>query len=113
MPLKPRPKAAVGHPTGADQLFGAAFRPDDRRTESCSSGARDSCNTLEISTSEVSYCALITQVLTKIHQRDDISQLAPDKEFVVDQGIVKVGRYVPFSLEQELLRQGRSPLARC
>ncbi len=43
------------------------------------------------------------QVLTKIHRKDDVDALAPDKEYAIDHGVIKVGRYVPFSLEEEVV----------
>jgi hypothetical protein len=66
-------------------------------------------HTLEISASEVHYTNLVFQVLSKIHRKDDVDALAPDKEYAVDHGIIKVGRYVPFSLEQEVSSKQARP----
>lgn len=41
-------------------------------------------------------------MLAKICTREDYENLTPDREFAVDKGMIKLGRYQPFLLEQEL-----------
>ena len=57
---------------------------------------------LEIEPSETAFCDLVMKVFDKVCSREDIEKVAPDKEFVVDEGIIKIGRYQPFSLQTEL-----------
>lgn len=58
--------------------------------------------TLEISESEKNYTDLVLGVLQKVCRSDDVESLAPDKEFAVDGGIVKIARCKSFSLEHAL-----------
>ena len=58
--------------------------------------------TLEINTKEREFGKLVMQVFKKITNVEDIGTLAPDREYAVDDGIIKVGRYHPFSLQEEL-----------
>ena len=58
--------------------------------------------TLEIEATEKSFSDLVMQVFQKIRRGEDADNLAPDKEFVVDKGIIKIGRYQPFSLQEEI-----------
>ena len=58
--------------------------------------------TLEIEATEKKFSTLVMQVFQKIRIHEDTDKIAPDREFVVDKGIIKVGRYQPFLLEQEL-----------
>ncbi|KAI0382924.1 KR domain-containing protein [Hypomontagnella monticulosa] len=62
-------------------------------------------HTLEIDESEEHYTDLVLSVLRKICSHDDSETLSPDREFAVDGGIVKIGRYQPFSLDDELRRR--------
>lgn len=59
-------------------------------------------NTLEIDPAEADLSQLVMKVLQKIRTREDTEKIAPDREFVVNNGIIKIGRYQPFSLEQEV-----------
>lgn len=59
-------------------------------------------NTLEISVTEDQFFILIMKVFGKIRTRQDIDRIAPDREYAVDNGVIKLGRYQPFSLEHEL-----------
>ncbi|KAH8650845.1 hypothetical protein BGZ60DRAFT_534031 [Tricladium varicosporioides] len=59
-------------------------------------------HTLEISSNEPEFASLVANVFIKIQKQDDRDNLESDKEFVVDNGVVFVGRYQPFSLVEEL-----------
>ena len=59
-------------------------------------------NTLEISVAEPNFSQLVMQVFEKVRTREDIDNIAPDREYAVDGGIIKLGRYQPFLLEEEL-----------
>lgn len=63
--------------------------------------------TLEIDPTEPNFSQLVTCVLKKVCNREDIDNLAPDKEFVIDQGTIKIGRYQSFSLEKEVCEESR------
>ena len=58
--------------------------------------------TLEINPKIRDLGRLVMQVFGKIQSRKDDSILTPDMEYAVDEGVVKVGRYHPFSLQTEL-----------
>ena len=58
--------------------------------------------TLEIDPHESSFTQLVVQVFAKLQASDDTEKLLPDREYVVDNGEVKIGRYHPYSLTQEL-----------
>ena len=58
--------------------------------------------TLEADPNETSFAQLAVQVFAKIQASEDTEKLLPDREYVVDNGEVKIGRYHPFSLTQEL-----------
>ena len=60
-----------------------------------------SFGTLEIDRREVRFGSLVMQVFEKMVNQQDDGVLAPDMEYVVDRGVVKIGRYHPFSLEEE------------
>ena len=49
------------------------------------------------------------QVFGKIASRKDDGTLAPDMEYAVDDGVIKVGRYHPFSLQTELRERSSHP----
>nr|ALQ32976.1 putative polyketide synthase [Fusarium sp. NRRL 25184] len=59
--------------------------------------------TLEIDLDEDRFSTLITDVLEKIIQDQDVEGLEPDKEYVVRDGAVCVGRYQPVRIEEETL----------
>ena len=58
--------------------------------------------TLEIDWTEPEFSRLIMQVFEKIRNCEDTETLAPDREFAVDKGIIKFGRYHPITLKEEL-----------
>ena len=58
--------------------------------------------TLEIDPKENEFGNLVMQVFRKVASRKDDDTLAPDREYTVDDGLIKVGRYHPFSLQTEL-----------
>ena len=60
---------------------------------------------LEIDIEEERFSNLIVQVFEKVCSREDNDNLAPDREFAVDKGIIKIGRYQPFSREQEFRKK--------
>ena len=62
--------------------------------------------TLEIRPTEPHFLDLVHRVLTKIQHTEDVGLLAPDKEYVVDQGCVKIGRFQPFLVRKELQEAG-------
>ena len=57
---------------------------------------------LEIDVSEPKFTELVTNVFGKVRSRKDTEKIAPDREYAVDNGVVKIGRYQPFSLEEEV-----------
>ncbi|KAJ8066767.1 hypothetical protein OCU04_004155 [Sclerotinia nivalis] len=64
--------------------------------------------TLEIDSNEPNFSSLVKQVLDKIRRCKDTEILAPDKEYVVDEGVVKIGRYQTFSVDQDRLAKPSS-----
>ena len=58
--------------------------------------------TLEIDPRAKDFGRLVMQVFEKIQSRKHDGTLAPDMEYAVDEGVIKVGRYHPFSLQKEL-----------
>ncbi|TLD29263.1 hypothetical protein PspLS_03907 [Pyricularia sp. CBS 133598] len=59
--------------------------------------------TMEIDAGEPGLPGLVRKVLSKIRRHHkDVGSLAPDKEYVVDEGTVKIGRYQPFLVNKEL-----------
>ncbi|RYP79109.1 hypothetical protein DL771_000087 [Monosporascus sp. 5C6A] len=63
--------------------------------------------TLEIYENEPGFAGLVSRVFEKIRSQDDAGNLAPDKEFAVDGGVVCIPRYHPFSLTDKL-REGQT-----
>jgi hypothetical protein len=61
-----------------------------------------SIHILEIDSSEKHFSDLVMKVFRKIRAQEDNDIIAPDKEYVVDNGVIKIGRYHPFSLKQEI-----------
>ncbi|KAF5490577.1 Highly reducing polyketide synthase FUM1 [Colletotrichum fructicola] len=59
-------------------------------------------HTLEISKDEPNFNDLVLKVFGKIRREEDDDNLVSDKEFVVDNGTICIGRYHPFSLQEEL-----------
>ena len=67
--------------------------------------------TLEIDTKEPRFEELVMQVFGKIASRKEDGVLAPDDEYAVDDGVIKIGRYHPFSLQTELREKSSPPAA--
>lgn len=65
-------------------------------------------NTLEIDASEPDFSNLVLKVFNKVRASEDNEKLLPDREFGVDNGVIKIGRYQPFSLEQEVVDRSQS-----
>lgn len=59
-------------------------------------------HTLEIGKSEPGFENLVLKVFNKVRTEEDDDNLVSDKEFVVDNGTICIGRYRPFSLTDEL-----------
>ncbi|KAJ9133675.1 Thiolase-like protein [Pleurostoma richardsiae] len=57
---------------------------------------------LEISADKPHYADLVMKVLQKICDSEDVEELRPDREFAIDGGVVKIPRYEPFRLEDEV-----------
>jgi NADPH:quinone reductase-like Zn-dependent oxidoreductase/SAM-dependent methyltransferase len=58
-------------------------------------------HTLEIRKAEENFNDLVMKVFHKIRTEEDDNNLVSDKEFVVDNGVICIGRYHPFSFSQE------------
>lgn len=58
--------------------------------------------TLEIDPREKNFEKLVMQVFGKITIGDDNSTLASNMEYTVDNDVIKIERYYPFSLQTEL-----------
>ena len=67
--------------------------------------------TLEIAASEASFGKLVLQVLKKVESSQDTGTLAPDREYAVSKGIINVGRYHPFSLQEDMSQNSFAPTA--
>ena len=65
--------------------------------------------TLEIDPKERKFGELVMRVFKKIISQKDDGILAPDNEYAVDDGVIKVGRYHPFSLQTELCEKSSRP----
>ncbi|KAL9079243.1 MAG: hypothetical protein Q9157_001861 [Trypethelium eluteriae] len=59
-------------------------------------------NTLEIDVAETDFSQLVMKVFEKVRTREDTEKIAPDREYAVADGVIKIGRYQPFSLEEEI-----------
>ena len=58
--------------------------------------------TLEIDPSEPEFSMLVMKVHGKVTSAEDTESLLPDREYIVDKGIIQIGRYHPFSLPAEM-----------
>lgn len=58
--------------------------------------------TLELDTNEPNLVELVSKVFEKVRREEDADTLTADKEFAVDDGVIYLGRYQPFSLTREL-----------
>ena len=56
--------------------------------------------TLEVNPKEPKFAQLTLKILQKIQTSHDTQELLPDREFAIHDGLIHVGRYRPFSLEQ-------------
>jgi SAM-dependent methyltransferase len=50
-------------------------------------------NTLEVDIAEPDFSELVLKVFQKVRTREDTEKIAPDREYAVDNGIIKIGRY--------------------
>lgn len=67
--------------------------------------------TLEVDPKENKFGKLVMQVFGKVASQRDDDTLAPEREYAVDDGVIKVGRYHPFSLQTELGERSSLPAA--
>ena len=65
--------------------------------------------TLEIAPTEARFGQLVMQVFKKVESSQDTGTLAPDREYAVSEGIISVGRYHPFSLQEEMSQKNFAP----
>ncbi|KAI1733403.1 hypothetical protein F4680DRAFT_464043 [Xylaria scruposa] len=63
-----------------------------------------SLTTLEIDPADPELTTHVVKVFNKIIREHSDEKLLPDNEFLVDDGIIKIGRFTPFSIDSELLR---------
>ena len=98
--------------TGPSQIL--SQNPRSAQTIGVARSIRSELNmpfvTLEIDPRETKFGELVMQVFGKITNRKDDGTLAPDREYVVDDGVIKVGRYHPFSLQTELREKFSHPV---
>jgi acyl transferase domain-containing protein/SAM-dependent methyltransferase/NAD(P)-dependent dehydrogenase (short-subunit alcohol dehydrogenase family)/aryl carrier-like protein len=66
--------------------------------------------TLEIDSSIPGFVKFTTDVFQKLREGNDNNFLAPDREFLIDDNVVKVGRYRPFDLHHELKIHSTTPI---
>ncbi|RSL49057.1 hypothetical protein CEP54_012625 [Fusarium duplospermum] len=58
--------------------------------------------TLEVDSKEDQFSTLVSQLFERIVQDEDNENLEPDREFVINHGVISVGRYQPFPLFEEV-----------
>ncbi|KAH7110764.1 hypothetical protein EDB81DRAFT_831591 [Dactylonectria macrodidyma] len=63
---------------------------------------------LEINQNEPEFESLVSNVFLKICAEEDKGGLDSDKEFVVDSGVICIGRYRPFSLVDEVYQKSNT-----
>jgi NADPH:quinone reductase-like Zn-dependent oxidoreductase len=71
--------------------------------------------TLEVDRIDERFGPLLVSVFDKIRAREDTDNLESDKEFVIDNGVIYLGRYHPFSLGDEIRlksNNGRAQMAK-
>lgn len=56
--------------------------------------------TLEIDPKEPKFADLVLQIYTKVQASEETNSLLPDREFVVHNGMIHIGRYHPFALDE-------------
>ena len=76
------------------------------RTARCELDLRIS--TLEIDSSIPGFAKFVTTIFHKVRSQEDCENLAPDREFVVHENVVKVGRYRPFNLREDFERSAEA-----
>lgn len=64
---------------------------------------------MDAAAEESHFSQTVGKVVEKIRRSKDVELLAPDKEYVVDGGVVKIGRYHPFLVREELRDTSTSP----
>jgi acyl transferase domain-containing protein/SAM-dependent methyltransferase len=58
--------------------------------------------TLEIEPNVDNFADLVIDIFEKVRTREDSGTLAPDREFAVHESVVKIGRYRPFEVHNDL-----------
>ncbi|KAI0097355.1 hypothetical protein GGR51DRAFT_578163 [Nemania sp. FL0031] len=61
-----------------------------------------SLTTLEVDPADARLASFVSNIFSKTTGERLSENLLPDREFLVEEGIIKVGRYVPFSITSEL-----------
>ncbi|KAF2788729.1 putative polyketide synthase [Melanomma pulvis-pyrius CBS 109.77] len=61
--------------------------------------------TLEVPKDECRLVEFVSSVFDRISSLQSTDTLSPDMEYIVDDGLIKIGRYHPFSLESERRRK--------
>jgi hypothetical protein len=56
-------------------------------------------NTLKLDVAEPHFSELVMKVFQKVRSRENTENLASDREYAVENGVIKIGRYRPFLLE--------------
>ncbi|KAI1497192.1 hypothetical protein F5X99DRAFT_423743 [Biscogniauxia marginata] len=64
-----------------------------------------SLTTLEVDLADAGLASHVASVFNKVLGEQLSDQLLPDREFLVENGTIKVGRYIPFSISSELSRK--------
>ncbi|KAI0012628.1 hypothetical protein F4779DRAFT_614355 [Xylariaceae sp. FL0662B] len=64
-----------------------------------------SLTTLEVDPADASLTSYVANVFNKVLKDQSSEKLLPDREFLVENGTIKVGRYTPFSISSELARK--------
>lgn len=67
-----------------------------------------SLTTLEVDPADVDLASHVGNVFKKVLGEQLTQQLLPDREFLVENGTINVGRYIPFSISSELARSVRN-----
>lgn len=64
-----------------------------------------SLTTLEVDPADAGLASHVSRVFNKVLEEQLSQQLLPDREFLVENGTINVGRYIPFSISSELSRK--------
>ncbi|KAI1772924.1 hypothetical protein F4818DRAFT_443807 [Hypoxylon cercidicola] len=62
-----------------------------------------SLTTLEVDPADVDLASHVANVFGKVLEEQSSDQLLPDREFLVQNGSINIGRYTPFSMSSELV----------